>query len=91
MKGASIDAGTNELQDGVALSPTDVWAVGWGDTLALSEHWDGSNWTVVSPVSPGNHSNYLEGVAAVSTTELWGVGYYLGPGSQTLIEHYCAT
>lgn len=60
-----------------ALSPSEAWAVGAtysgegsGDLATLIEHWDGSTWRIVA--SPG--SGYLNGVAAVSSREVWAVG-----------------
>src|SRR5260370_1080153 len=60
----------NVLAAVTALSPTDVWAVGFDDRGTLTEHWNGSAWTVVA--SPG--ANNLNGVAAVSTNDVWAVG-----------------
>jgi hypothetical protein len=43
----------------------------------LTEHWDGSSWSVVPspnplPTSKGN--NFLTGVTALSSTDAWAVG-----------------
>lgn len=54
----------------VALSSSNVWAVGNVIDSTLDEHWDGQQWHVVSPSLNGqNHS-----VAAVSATDIWAVG-----------------
>jgi hypothetical protein len=64
-------AGTksNALVGLTAISPTDVWAVGYtliGSTrLGLTEHWNGSAWTVVASPNPGTLSNGLLDVEAV--------------------------
>jgi hypothetical protein len=56
--------GENRLDDVVALSPTDAWAVG---TTTL--HWTGSSWvTVANPCGP------LSAITAVSARDLWAVG-----------------
>ena len=53
--------------------------------------WDGTSWSVVPSPNPGT-SNSLGGVAAISSTDAWAVGYWLtGPHmliSRTLIEHW---
>ncbi len=77
-----------------AVSANDVWAVGnyFNGFLSqtLTEHWDGSVWTIVSSPNIGSRFNHLNGVTAVSANDIWAVGYY-GNGvtaSQTLIEHW---
>jgi hypothetical protein len=92
---APLDA--SELLAVSASGPNDVWAVGdyqvafqyqW-DTLV--EHWNGSTWSIVStPDLPGSDVTYLTGVAALSPTDVWAVGYTQGQAvTQTpLIEHY---
>lgn len=63
-----------------AISATDGWAVGsWSPRRAsystLTEHWDGSSWTIVPGPQPGL-GRELYGVAALSATDAWAVGYY---------------
>jgi hypothetical protein len=78
----------DNLLDVVALSPTDVWAVGVasdngrGRTLTL--HWDGSTWLDVPSPSGGT----LRAVTALSETEAWAVGSYIAGGDRTLIERW---
>jgi hypothetical protein len=62
-----------------AVSASDMWAVGSGGSsgsatfATLIEHWNGTQWSVVS--SPNtNKLNYLRGVSAVSTNDVWAVG-----------------
>ena len=74
-----------------AVSATDVWAVGsegtqMGGGQTVIEHWNGTSWSVVKSPSPGSFSSQLLGVAAISPTNVWTVGY---ADSSTLIEHYC--
>jgi hypothetical protein len=82
--------GQGSLSDVAALSPTDVWAVGGdGGDGTLVERWDGSTWTVVPSPSRGASSS-LAGVAAVSSGDVWAVGWYerQDQTSKTLIEHW---
>lgn len=87
-----------------ALSSGDVWAVGI-QTLqvasgnvtsqSLVEHWNGTAWRIVASPSPGDLNNSLNGIAAVSSTDIWAVGSYdqagkngaLGSG-KTLVLHW---
>jgi hypothetical protein len=66
------------------ISAHDVWAVGSSIDGAITEHYNGSKWTVV----PRQHpyvGMYLDGVAAVSGSDVWAVGQ---GDSGPLIEHY---
>jgi len=76
----------NELTGVSALSPTDVWAVGYfadpslssnrpGRYSTLIEHWDGASWTVIpSPDPYPGADNFLNDVVAVSPNDVWAVG-----------------
>lgn len=75
-------------------STSDVWAVGYYHdpsllvTLALAEHWDGTQWHVVSAHPPATGSGF-GAVAAVSPTDVWAVGSFTkGTVGRTLIEHW---
>jgi hypothetical protein len=88
------------LENIVAITPQDVWAVGrhWGfigsilEFSTLIEHWDGLNWSLVASRNvEGTLSNYLQGVASRSATEVWAVGWSMGIGIQTqktLVERW---
>jgi hypothetical protein len=39
----------------------------------LVEHWDGTSWSVVSSPGP-NSSRNLEGIAAISASDIWAAG-----------------
>jgi len=73
---ATIPAFPNggQLRDIVALSPSNVYAVGLdGEGLnaaSLVLHWDGTAWTRETTAGPK-----LYGAAAVSPSTVWGVGY----------------
>ena len=89
----NVGSGANELLGVAAVSPTDVWAVGFAVSgtvrQTLIEHWDGATWTVVASPSPGSSRNELEAVAAVNSGDVWAVGFYKGSGNrQTLTEHW---
>jgi hypothetical protein len=58
-------------------------------------HWDGTSWAIVpSPnpsvsVGPTSVFNVLSATAAVSTADVWAVGYYSnGNAIETLVERY---
>lgn len=71
----------NSLASVAAVSPTDIWAVGYGglnfdiEPQALIEHWDGTTWNMVSSPDDGSAYTNLTGVTAVSSTDVWAVGY----------------
>ncbi len=81
---------TDNLSGVVALSSSDVWAVGDDYDFTnqvdstLIEHWDGGAWSIAPSPSPGTGS-YLDGVAAAADDDVWAVG---ATSSQPLIEHW---
>ncbi len=94
----NVGTSSNYLNGVAVVLANDVWAVGYyyngsGISQTLVEHWNGTSWLVVSSPNVGTSSNYLYGVAAVSTNDVWAVGNHsncCGPG-QTLIEHWNGT
>jgi hypothetical protein len=86
----------HSLEDVVAISANDAWAV--GDVVRGSEgvphalRWDGTTWSAVdTPSPPGPGSMSLRGVDAASPNDVWAVGYSYRYGesvSHTLIEHW---
>lgn len=84
-----------------ATSRTNAWAVGHvldpvlGTSEPLTEHWDGSAWSVVPfPEIPGavGELTSLLGVTALSRTNAWTVGLYsTSTGLRTLIGHWNGT
>jgi hypothetical protein len=90
---------TNTLVSVAALSANDIWAVGnyllndqyqWN---TLTEHWDGSKWSIVaSPNAARGQKSFLNAVVAISSTDVWAVGYSEDtqqvPYDVPLIEHY---
>ncbi len=86
----------NVLTSVTAISPTDMWAVGYiypkgGTPRTLSIHWDGSQWTLVNTPNPGNYSRRLDGVTALAANDVWAVGAYssdLGSTYTPLFLHW---
>ena len=65
-----------------AISATDVWAVGAysnenGALQTLTSRWDGTRWSIISSPNVGMADNILRGVSAVSTNDIWAVGYII--------------
>lgn len=89
---------TNSLYAASAASSGNVWAVGYyanpdGVTHTLIEHWNGTAWSVVTSPSPGSVNNELFSVVAVSSNDVWAVGFTASNTSaeKTLIEHWNGT
>src|SRR4051794_13492246 len=75
-----------------AVSTNDVWAVGNAGGDTLTEHWDGTSWSIVPSPHPGASTNELFEVVALSTNDVWAVGYYYdGSTDATLTEHWDGT
>ena len=64
------------------IGPADVWAAGYTDDATapfgssvgtLTEHWDGTRWSVVPAPSPGPAAA-LTGIAGNSAASVWAVG-----------------
>src|SRR5947209_20261890 len=91
----------NQLFGVASISASDIWAVGdFNDgpfkhnSRTLTQHWNGSSWSIVSTPNPASGSSdfdQLLAVAAVSSSNVWAVGYDGDNNSntsatQTLIE-----
>lgn len=76
-----------------ATGPGDVWVAGvqpgpmigknsrgWSSAIA---HYDGANWTVMRTPNPGTRDNYVDGIVAVSSTDVWAAGYFSDIGKHT--------
>jgi hypothetical protein len=67
----------NILYGVAAVSPNDVWAVGYygfpDELQPLIQHWDGTAWSLVEP-PPMPDQNTLYAVSASSATDVWAVG-----------------
>ena len=82
-----------------AVGTNDVWAVGSvGQPLVNArqieiEHWDGLKWSFV-PADQVSGNNVLDGVAVVSSNDVWAVGSTDtngGDRDHSLIEHWDGT
>jgi hypothetical protein len=89
---------SNNLYGVVAITPNDVWAVGnqsnsiGGTQRTLIEHWDGTQWSIIPSPNAGTDKDFLGGVDAVSSDDVWAVGRSVSDGvQQTLIEHWDGT
>jgi hypothetical protein len=82
--GPNPEGKTYVVLNGVdAISANDIWAVGHsGDPSSiplqtLTEHWNGKSWSIIPSPSPGTYNgNILNAVAAVSSNDVWAVGWY---------------
>jgi hypothetical protein len=94
----SPGVGENVLDAIAASGHNDAWAVGnvqmtsAGVRQTLTEHWDGTSWSVVGSPNTGAGDNNLYGVAAIAPGNAWVVGrsYAAASGSpsQGLVEHW---
>jgi hypothetical protein len=91
------EEGSNWLQAVDASASNNAWAVGFylgteGVYETLAERWDGLAWTLLETPNVGANGDWLNGVAAVSPSEAWAVGYTAGDPatytSTTLVEHW---
>ena len=85
----SPDTSNNTLLAVAAISPTNAYAAGYHQALptntnpnpkseTLILHWDGTSWTQVASPNPNlasGFNNQLLGMTAVSTTDIWAVGF----------------
>ena len=94
----NVNTQVNILLDVTCVSTSDCWTVGFywvssEDAQTLTEHWDGTSWTIVS--SPNvivTAPTVLSGVTCVSTSDCWSVGTYEDPlHERNLIEHWDGT
>jgi hypothetical protein len=90
---------SNNVLNGVGVvSANDVWAVGLYNSdgihpgLTLTEHWNGTSWTIVSSPSPTDF-NFMNAVAGISANDVWAVGDYENNKGiyKTLTEHWDGT
>jgi hypothetical protein len=88
--------GSSHLDAVAATSGCKAWAVGYHQLpngvpfdSTLIEHWNGASWKRQPSPNLGINYNFLNGVAATSSTNAWAVGCYdNGAAQQTLIEHW---
>lgn len=92
------NSGLNDFLDVEAVAPNDVWAVGYtyssGNAhLTLTEHWDGTQWSIVPSPSVTQIENSLVAISSVSSNDVWAVGHYISNQgiNRTLVEHWDGT
>lgn len=73
------------------LAADDAWLVGSVSGVrdsTLIEHWDGMSWSVIPSPNANEQDNVLNGISAVSPTDIWAVGSNRSRGkSHTMTEH----
>src|SRR5438067_3869336 len=97
---ASPNAGrqANSLSSVAAVADNDVWAAGWAFNAQLNayrtvtEHWNGTRWSLVRSPNATNGYNLLNGVAVVAANDVWAVGQAaIGSTYSTMIQHWNGT
>ena len=89
-------AGSGSLWGVSGDASDDVWAVGTDDNGVLVLNWNGRRWrrmpspSVPASVTTGTLTGFtfLEGVAALSRTDVWAVGSLPGTPDQALLAHW---
>lgn len=85
-----------------SAGPSDIWAVGTDSnvngqyfSLPYALHWNGSTWTIVYLPNEGNPSvnisnagSSLDGVVAISPSDIWAVGNTNNSDLLALTEHF---
>lgn len=93
VRSPNLPGRSNMLKSISALSVDDIWAVGdapddLGQYVTLTMHWNGKHWSIVSSPSPGPTFSHLYGVAAISTHNIWAVGFYADQFWKSLVMHW---
>ena len=93
--------GNNVLQSNTVINANDAWAVGTTSATStssrtLAEHWNGTSWSIKATANPDTRHNRLLSVSAVSSNDIWAVGYYDINATNlhdlaTLAEHWNGT
>ena len=95
----NVGGGDNFLLSVAAIGTADMWAVGISQVnntslrSTLTEHWDGTAWTVVASPNVATKSNSLFGVRAIATNNVIAVGRAESSNTigQTLAEQWNGT
>lgn len=88
----SFNNASNEVLVGIAAASSgDIWTAGqfYQNSVqnTLTEHWNGSTWTLVASPNPASSSNRLSSIAVTPKGTLWAVGTtgVFGQPERTLI------
>jgi hypothetical protein len=92
----NVGTNSNFLLGVEAVSPTDVWAVGYvldpiSSVKTLILHYNGASWSIVPSPNAAASGNYLFAVSATASNDIWAVGAsYVSSAAnlQTFIVHY---
>ena len=91
--GPNSPSGNGKLNAITVVSTNDVWAAGEAmmsddnTQLPLLEHWDGTQWSVVSSL-PYTGSAVLHGLTEISAQNVWVAGGNYGPTSHGILAHW---
>jgi len=92
--GSTQPVSNNLLLGATTIASNDIWSVGYFNGNTLTEHWNGTQWTLIHSPN-GTSGSMLNAVSAVSSTDVWAVGIQDTNGSvngnRTLIEHWDGT
>lgn len=90
-----IDPCVHSLGGISAQATDDIWVVGsyfdGFQARTFTEHWNGSQWSIIASPNPGPMYRALYGVTAIAPDDVWAVGYYYpgtGGPSANLILHW---
>jgi alpha-tubulin suppressor-like RCC1 family protein len=74
-----------------AISPSDAWVVGDTEGGTISAHWNGTAWSLVATPTledGSSPSNFLTGVTAISSDNVWASGYEGNVDDENLADPY---
>ncbi len=95
--------GDNRLTDVAALSPNEVYAVGYSEVMTtprtlvpLTLRWDGVGWSALPtpPLPPDLPQVGFQSITAISSNDIWAVGFAYSPSpaqQQTYGAHWNGT
>ena len=98
--GPPVSAAYVSVSGITAVSASDVWAVGTTRGTArgapyqtLAEHWNGKDWSIVPTPNPVTGNDLFIQAAAISSSDVWAVGYDYGPtgGASPLLANWDGT
>src|SRR5215470_8419216 len=94
----SVGKQANSLSSVASVGDNDVWAIGWAFNAQLNayrtvtEHWNGTRWSLVRIPNATNGYNLLNGVGVVAANDVWAVGQAAnGSTYSTMIQHWNGT